>query len=330
MARLVHDLSGHIGKKINLVTIKGETEVDKTVSELINDPLVHIIRNACDHGIGSPEERLSVGKKEFGTITISAEHRSGAVWISIKDDGRGLNREKILKKAIEQKLISPDDQLADDDIWKLILLPGFSTASVISDISGRGVGMDVVQKNIEMINGQIYIKTVQGQGTEFVIRIPLTLAIIDGMIIKVKNSLYIIPTLSIRQSLKYDENMITYSPEGEKILKFHEKLIPIIHLANLFEKEQNNDIESGILIIVEEGDDLVALFANDIVGQQQVVIKGLSEYVKKARGTSSCTILGDGSIALILDLHSLSEMALEKVERNNKIPQAKLTVKPSK
>jgi two-component system chemotaxis sensor kinase CheA len=331
MTRLVHDLSEHIGKKINLLTINSECEVDKTVSELINDPLVHIIRNACDHGIGTPEERIGLGKKEFGTITIAAEHRSGAVWISIKDDGRGLNREKILQKAIEQKLVSPDDVLTDDEVWKLILLPGFSTAAVVSDISGRGVGMDVVQKNIEAINGQIYIKTVQGKGTEFIIRIPLTLAIIDGMIIKVRGSLYIVPTLSIRQSLKYDVNQITYSPEGEKILKFQDKLIPIVHLANLFEKEQiTGDEESGILIVVEESDNLVALFANDIVGQQQVVIKGLSEYVKKARGTSSCTILGDGSIALILDIHSLSEMALEKVEKNRRIPLAKPMIKQIK
>ena len=331
MTRLVHDLSSHIGKKINLVTINGEAEVDKTVSELINDPLIHIIRNACDHGIGTPEERLANGKPEYGTITISAEHKSGAVWITVKDDGRGLNRDKILNKAIQQKIISPDDVLTDDEIWKLILLPGFSTASIVSDISGRGVGMDVVQKNVEAIRGQIFIKTVQDKGTEFIIRIPLTLAIIDGMIIKVRGSLYIIPTLSIKQSLKYDEAAVTYSPEGEKILKFQDKLIPIVNLANLFEKEQRDCGNNGILIVVEESDFVIAIFADDIVGQQQVVIKGLSDYIQKARGTSSCTILGDGSIALILDINTLSQMALEKVEKNRKIPVVKQsTNKPLK
>ena len=320
MARLVHDLSNHVGKKINFLTNGEDTEVDKSIAELVNDPLVHIIRNACDHGIEHPKERIAAGKDEIGTITLSSEHKSGAVWISVKDDGGGLNREKILKKALEQKIISPDDQLTDDEIWRLIMLPGFSTASIVSDISGRGVGMDVVQKNIEELKGHIYIKTTEGQGTEFIIRIPLTLAIIDGMIIKVVNSLYIIPTLTIKQNLRFDKNLITYSPEGEEILKFQDKLVPIVRVGNLFQKDYKEMPEDGIIIVVESDDNYIALFADEIVGQQQIVIKGLSDYVSKARGTSSCTILGDGSIALILDINTLSEMALEKVNLKQKIP----------
>jgi two-component system chemotaxis sensor kinase CheA len=322
MTRLVHDLSNNIGKKINFKTIGRDTEVDKSVSELINDPLVHIIRNACDHGIETPQERLAAGKSEVGTITLSSEHRSGAVWISVKDDGRGLNREKILKRAISLGIITPEEEVfvPDNDVWQMILLPGFSTATIVSDISGRGVGMDVVQKNIEGLRGQIYIKTKEGYGTEFSIRIPLTLAIIDGMIIRVVNSLYIIPTLSIKQSLKYNRELINYSPENEEILKFQDKLIPIVRLANLFENDYNEKPENGILIVVEDGESLIALFVDSIVEQQQVVIKGLSDYMNKTRGTSSCTILGDGSVALILDIDTLAEMALEKVSKTQKIP----------
>jgi len=320
MARLVHDLSNVTHKKIDLVTIGEDTEIDKTVSELINDPLVHLVRNCCDHGIESAQERAAAGKSETGTVTISSEHRNGAVWISIKDDGHGLNREKILKKAIEKGLTSPDAQLSDNDVWQFILQPGFSTADTISDISGRGVGMDVVKKNVEDLHGQIYINTKEGKGTEFTIRIPLTLAIIDGMIVKVIDSLYIIPTLAIRQNLRYNKDDITYSPEHEEILKFQDKLIPVVRVGNLFSSEYDEKMENGILVVVEEGDFLVALFVDDIVGQQQIVIKGLSKYVEKSRGTSGCTILGGGEVALILDLKRLTDMAYEKAFKSNKIP----------
>jgi len=323
MARLVHDLSNVTHKKINLITIGEDTEVDKTVSELINDPLVHIVRNCCDHGVESTQERVAAGKSETGTVTISSEHRNGAVWISVKDDGHGLNRKKILAKAIEKGMTSPDAQLSDNDVWQFILQPGFSTAETISDISGRGVGMDVVKKNVEDLHGQIYINTKEGKGTEFTIRIPLTLAIIDGMIVRVIESLYIIPTLAIRQNLRYNREDITYSPEHEEILKFQDKLIPVVRVGNLFSSEYNEKSEDGILVVVEEGDFLVALFVDDIVGQQQIVIKGLSEYVKKSRGTSGCTILGGGEVALILDLKRLTDMAYEKAFKSQKIPASK-------
>ncbi|MCL1946291.1 MAG: Hpt domain-containing protein [Chitinivibrionia bacterium] len=330
MTRLVHDLAKHVGKKIVFVTNGEDTEVDKSVSELINDPLVHIIRNACDHGIETPQERIAAGKNETGTITLSSEHKSGAVWISVKDDGHGLDKERILQKALEQKIITPDEQLSEDDIWRLIMRPGFSTSTIISDISGRGVGMDVVQKNIEELRGQIYIKTVKGHGSEFIIRIPLTLAIIDGMIIKAVKSLYIIPTLNIKQNLRYDKSLITYSPEGEEILKFQDKLIPIVRVGNLFQSDYKEMPEDGILIVVESDDSYIALFVDEIVGQQQIVIKGLSGYVNKARGTSSCTILGDGSIALILDINTLADMALEKVTAKSKISVSKINININK
>jgi len=320
MARLVHDLSNVTHKKIDLVTIGEDTEVDKTVFELMNDPFVHLVRNCCDHGVESVKERVAAGKSETGTITISSEHRNGAVWISIKDDGHGLNRKKILSKAIEKGMVSPGAQLSDHDVWEFILQPGFSTADVISDISGRGVGMDVVKRNVEDLHGQIYINTKEGKGTEFIIRIPLTLAIIEGMIVKVIDSLYIIPTLAIKQNLKYNKENITYSPEQEEILKFQDKLVPVVRVGNLFSSEYNEKSENGILVVVEEGDFLVALFVDDIVGQQQIVIKGLSKYVKKSRGTSGCTILGGGEVALILDLKRLTDMAYEKAFKQQKIP----------
>jgi len=318
MTRLVYDLSNHIGKKINLITIGEDTEVDKSIFELINDPLVHIIRNACDHGIETPAQRIAAGKSEIGTITISGEHRSGSVWISIKDDGYGFNREKILEKAIEQKFISAKNQLNDDEIFKLVLSPGFTTADIVSDISGRGVGLDVVQKNIESIRGQISISSEEGKGTEFIIKIPLTLAIIDGMVIKSANSSYVIPTLIIKQSLKYDKDFITYSPEHEEILKFQDKLVPILRIENIFNKNINDNSQTGILVVVEENDNLVALFADDIIGQQHIVIKGYSEYMSKTRGTNGCTILGDGTVALILDIKTLMDMALEKAKNKHK------------
>ncbi|MDR0304732.1 MAG: chemotaxis protein CheA [Chitinispirillales bacterium] len=327
MSRLVHDLSKVVNKKIDLVIIGENTDVDKSVFELINDPLVHIIRNACDHGIEMSKERIAAGKKETGTITITAEHRGGAVWISVKDDGQGLNKKKILDKAVELGLISIDDQLTDNDVWQLILYPGFSTASIISDVSGRGVGMDVVQKNVEDLHGQIFITTQEGQGTEFTIRIPLTLAIIDGMIVKVSDSLYVVPTLTIKQSLRYDKRNITYSPEHEEILKYKDNLIPVIKVGNLFNNNNKGTPEDGILIIIEEAGTSIALLVDCIVGQQQIVIKGLSSYVNKARGTNGCTILGDGSIALILETKTLADMALENVNKEQRIPPAKNTTK---
>ena len=316
MIRLVHDLSHKAQKKIKLEIIGEETEVDKTVIEQIADPLVHIVRNSCDHGIEVPADRISSGKPEQGNVTIEARHEGGEVWIIITDDGKGLNKEKILNKAIERGLIKGDgSDLTDEKIFKMVFEPGFSTADKITDISGRGVGMDVVKKNIEKLNGRIDVKSIDGQGSTFILRIPLTLAIIDGMLVSVGKTKYTIPVLSIRETLKPEMSMITFTPDGSEILSLRDGFIPIIRLNELFDTKSNStNLEDGILVIVEDSGMPVALFIDEIVGQQQTVIKGLSEYIGKARGCSGCTILGDGSVSLILDLGTLVTMAQDTIE----------------
>ncbi len=317
MIRLVHDLSHKAQKKIKLNIIGEETEVDKTVIEQIADPLVHIVRNSCDHGIDTPEERLKSGKPEMGVVTIEARHEGGEVWIIITDDGRGLNKDKILSKAIEKGLVKGDgSDLSDEKIFKLVFEPGFSTADKITDISGRGVGMDVVKKNIEKLNGRIDVKSSLGAGSTFTLRIPLTLAIIDGMLVRVGNTKYTIPVLSIRETIKPEMRMITFTPDGSEILSLRDGFIPVLRLHELFNTTPDSEkLDEGILVIIEDSGSLVALLIDEIVGQQQTVIKGLSEYIGKARGCSGCTILGDGSVSLILDLGSLVAMAEDKINQ---------------
>jgi two-component system chemotaxis sensor kinase CheA len=323
MIRVVHDLSQKVNKKIDLSIVGEDTEVDKTVIELIGDPLVHIIRNSCDHGLEPPHERTEAKKSETGRIQIEGRHEGGEVWIIIEDDGRGLDREKILNKALSNGLLTQEsaDSMTDDEIYKLIFEPGFSTAESISDVSGRGVGMDVVKKNIEKMSGEIDIRSTPGKGSAFIIRIPLTLAIIDGMLIRIGDNKYTIPTLSIKRSITCTQDMINYSPEGNEILNIDDGFLPIIKLgAVLRQKDAIQDTTQGIVIIVEQGTRQIALLADEIIGQQQTVIKGLSEYLGKARGTSGCTILGDGSVSLILDIRSLMEIADEMSEQDKTKP----------
>lgn len=317
MVRVVHDLSRKMGKQIKLDIKGGDTEVDKTVIEHIGDPLVHIIRNSCDHGIEPSDIRVANGKAAIGHVSIEGRHEGGEVWIIIQDDGKGLNKEKIVDTAIKRGVIDNADSLDDHAIWQLIFEPGFSTADKISDVSGRGVGMDVVKRNIEKMNGHIDIRTIEGKGTSFVIRIPLTLAIIDGMLVKSGNSLYTIPTLMIKKSITCTEEMITHSPEGKEILVMGDEFLPIIKLAEVFKQpEAEQDVMQGILMITENRGRKFAIMADSIIGQQQTVIKGLSSYLSNARGTSGCTILGDGTVSLIIDISSLIEIA-EEQSRNS-------------
>lgn len=310
MIRVVHDLSMKIDKEIDLEIVGGDTEVDKTVIEQLSDPLVHIIRNSCDHGIETRDERKKSGKHSLGKITLEGRHEGGEVWIIIRDDGRGLNKDKIIAKAVKSGIIREGEYLSDSEIWRLIFHPGFSTAEQITNVSGRGVGMDVVKKNVEKLNGRIDIETSAGNGSTITIRIPLTLAIIDGMLVQVGESKYTIPTLSIKRCLRITEDQITHSPEGKEILLLDEKFIPIIHIGKLFDHDYAKaDLVDGVMVVVDDGGARVALFADEIIGQQQTVIKGLSPYINSARGTSGCTILGDGSVALILDIRSLVSMA---------------------
>lgn len=307
MMRLVRDLSHKANKKVDLQIVGEETEVDKTIIEQISDPLVHIIRNAVDHGIESPEERRAAGKPETGRITIEAKHSVGEVWIVVDDDGRGLNREKILRKGIEKGLIKSEDrELKDEEVWRLIFEPGFSTAEQVSNVSGRGVGMDVVKRNIEKLRGRVDVRSRLGAGTMFVIRIPLTLAIIEGMVVRVGRNRYTIPIGSIKESFQPKAEQITCTPDSLEIVSIRGELLPVIRLHELYRVEPNyRMLTDGILIMVENEQQKYCLFVDELIGQQQVVIKGLASYLGHVKSISGCAILGDGDISMILDIADL-------------------------
>ena len=308
MVRLVHDLSTKSGKKIKLNIVGEDTEVDKTVIEQIADPLVHIVRNSCDHGIESTEDRITNGKSETGTITLEGRHEGGEVWILIHDDGHGLSRDRILAKAMEKGIVSSEaKEWPDERIYRLIFEAGFSTAEKITDISGRGVGMDVVRKNIEKLNGRIDIQSVEGKGSTFILRIPLTLAIIDAMQVRIGEANYMIPTLAILESIVPVKQQVTVTPDGKEILRLRDEMIPIIRLHDIFGQQGDSErLKDGILIITEDAGQAYAIFVDEIVGQQQAVIKGLPDYIGRAEGFSGCTILGDGTVSLIIDIGTIS------------------------
>ena len=311
MVRLVHDLGTKSGKKIKLNLVGEETEVDKTVIEQIADPLVHIVRNSCDHGVEGPEERIKAGKTDTGSVTLEGKHEGGEVWILITDDGRGLNKERILSKAIERGLVGIEARdWTDDRIFKLVFEPGFSTAEKVTDISGRGVGMDVVKRNIEKLNGRIDIASRPGNGSTFTLRIPLTLAIVDAMLVRVGEGKYMIPTLTIRESLVPSKSQVTVTPEGREILRLREEMVPIIRLYDVFGCQPGAEkLKDGILIVAEDSGRSFAFFVDEIIGQQQTVIKGLPDYIGESNGFSGCTILGDGTVSLIVDVGAVSQMS---------------------
>lgn len=311
MIRLVHDLSVKSGKKVDLQLFGQETEVDKTVIEQISDPLVHLLRNSLDHGLETPDERVAAGKPEKGVVKLSARHQEGEVWIIVEDDGRGLNREKILNKAVSKGLVAGDgSQLSDKDVYNLIFHAGFSTADKITDVSGRGVGMDVVKQNLEKIKGKIEVNSRPGQGTRIILRIPLTLAIIDGMLVRVGETRCILPLLAIREIFKPSRDAITVMPDGMELVRVRDRFFPIRHLYRVLQaKPDSEDIVDGVLVVLENQEDTVCLLVDEIVGQQQTVIKGLSEYIGNVSVASGCTILGNGEVSLILDVGHLTEGA---------------------
>ncbi len=314
MIRLVHDLSLKAGKKVELILSGEDTEVDKTVIETITDPLVHLIRNSLDHGLEPPDERLAAGKPEKGVVRLTARHEEGQVWISIEDDGRGLNREKILAKAISKGMIEGDgSELSDKVIYNLIFQAGFSTAEKITDVSGRGVGMDVVKQNIDKIKGKIEVTSKPGKGSRMLLRIPLTLGIIDGMMVRVGDTKCIVPTLAIREAFRPTDDAITITPDGQALARVRENFYPVIRLHEVLKKEPlSYELSEGILILLDYQDKGICLFVDEILGQQQTVIKGLSDYIGNVRWVSGCTILGDGEVCLILDVGHLVEMFDEK------------------
>ena len=310
MARLVRDLSKNSGKLVNVVTVGEDTEIDRNMVEEIYNPLVHMIRNAVDHGMEMPEERIQAGKPERGTIKLKAFHRGGNIVIEISDDGRGLNREKIRQKAIKNGLISPSDALTDQEINRLILLPGFSTAEKITDISGRGVGMDVVKQAVEKLRGKMDIQSVEGKGTTFVTGFPLTMAIIDGMIVKVGNERYILPTVAIRQLIRPDRAAYNCIVGEAETINVMGRLLPLVRLHRLFDIEPVHANPWEATLVVMEGEKRSkCLLVDEILGKEEVVIKNLGESLKRIKGVSGGAILGDGNVGLILDPEGLFEMA---------------------
>jgi len=306
MHRIVRDMCRKLNKDIRLEIIGEETEVDKNIIEHITDPLMHLVRNSVDHGIESPNERIMLGKPKNGTITLEAKNVGSDVHIIIKDDGRGLDKNKILKKARENNLISANEEnISDTDIYRLILLPGFSTNDNVTEFSGRGVGMDVVAKNIESIGGSILIDSIENHGTQIILKIPLTLAIIDGMNLQVGKSIYTIPTFSIKESFRPKEESIIIDPDGNEMIMVRGQCYPILRLHQYFGiKTEIENLADGIIIMVSQDDKTICIFADRLLGQQQIVVKSLPEYIKryfKLQSISGCTLLGDGSISLIID-----------------------------
>lgn len=309
--RLAHDISSKLGKKIELKLVGEHTEVDKTVVELLSDPLVHLVRNSLDHGIEMPDVRVAAGKPETGTVTLEAYHRGGNIVIEVRDDGKGLDKDKLRAKAIEKGLIESDTILTDKQTYELIFMPGFSTAEKLTDISGRGVGMDVVRRNIQALGGNIEIISTLGKGSTIAIHLPLTLAILDGQSVAVGDETYIVPLGAIIESLNIKEDRVNrVVGKGETFL-LRGQYLPIIRMHEIFNvpSAKHTKLTEGLLVVVEGQGVRCGLFVDDLLGQQQVVIKSLEANYRRVEGVSGATILGDGSVALILDIPGLVRLA---------------------
>ncbi len=318
--RLVHDLAIKTGKEIELVINGEQTELDKTVMEQIGDPLVHLVRNAADHGIESKEIRLANGKSEKGTISLDAYHQGGNIVIEIKDDGAGINRTAVLDKAIDKGLIDANATLTDSQVYDLLFEPGFSTAAEVTDISGRGVGMDVVKRNIQSLGGRIQVESALGKGSTFKVNLPLTLAILDGQLVKVGSETYIIPLISIVESLQIDNTLINRVSGDMVLYRLRDDNVPVLPVYKMFNLETEcTEIDKALLVVVEADGQKVGLMVDDLLAQQQVVIKSLNDNYQQVSGISGATILGDGSVAMILDIPGIIYMALEQAQRNQRV-----------
>lgn len=306
--RVVRDLASKLNKQVELVTVGENTELDKGLIEKIADPLTHLVRNSLDHGIELPEKRVASGKPAKGTITLSASHQGGSIVIEVADDGAGLNRDKILAKAMERGLPA-SDSMSDNEVWMLIFEPGFSTADVVTDVSGRGVGMDVVRRNISEMGGNVEIESVTGVGSKMVVRLPLTLAILDGMTVALGDSIYVIPLNLIVETLQpAAEDIKSVTGQGQ-VVNVRGEYLPLIALHKIFGMEpQFTDPTKGVLVMIEDKGKKAALFVDSLVGQQQVVIKSLETNYRKVAGVSGATIMGDGRVALIIDVPALIKM----------------------
>jgi len=303
--RMLRDLANKLGKKVDFVTQGEATELDKGLVEKITDPLTHLVRNSCDHGIEMPEDRIRAGKPESGTITLSAAHQGGSIVIEVRDDGKGMSREKILAKARERGM-DVSDQLSDAEVWQLIFAPGFSTAEVVTDVSGRGVGMDVVKRNITSLNGTVEIESVEGCGMKVSVRLPLTLAIMDGMSVGVGNEVYILPLSSVVESFQVRSNAVSTVGQDSRLVKVRDEYMPVIELEKVFQVPRfDTEKTSDMMVVIEADGSRAVLLVDELLGQQQVVVKNLESNYKKVPNVSGATILGDGKVALILDTGAL-------------------------
>jgi len=319
MTRLVREVSAKTGKKVHLEMVGENTEVDKTIIEQLSDPLVHIIRNSIDHGIESPAERLTRGKSETGTVRLSADQRGGRIVIEVRDDGAGINSERVLKKAREKGLIDPNATLSEDEINNLIFLPGFSTAEALSDISGRGVGMDVVRRNIQDLGGRITLKSTAGQGMTIQFALPLTLAVMDGMIIRVGNETFVMPISAIVECLRPSRSDVCNLVGTRGTLQLRGDIVPLVYLGDLLQVQATVKVASdGVVIIIEASDGTrLGLVIDELCGHQQVVIKSIEENYHSVLGIAAATILGNGRVAFILDIEKLPELAREEANRSD-------------
>jgi len=326
--RMVHDLSQKLDKKVRLELVGEDTEMDKTVMEKINDPLVHLVRNSMDHGLEGPEERLAACKEEEGYVRLKAFHQGGSIVVEVSDDGRGLNREILFNKGVEKGIFKESDVLTDEQVFMVLFAAGFSTAEKLSDISGRGVGLDVVRRNIESLGGSVEVRSVFGEGTVFTIRLPLTLAVLDGQLLKVDGQTYVLPLVSIVESLQMDAGAVSGLAGDTRVYRLRDEYIPIVSLSHLFntgDHIKETDLSGKLLVIVEWADKRMGLMVDDLLGQQQVVIKSLETNYERVPGLSGATILGDGTVSLILDISGLMDMSSKALDCANKSVSGKIT-----
>ncbi|MDF2041097.1 MULTISPECIES: chemotaxis protein CheA [unclassified Pantoea] len=310
--RLVRDLASKLGKEVELTLLGSSTELDKSLIERIIDPLTHLVRNSLDHGIETPEKRLVAGKVATGNLTLSAEHQGGNICIEVSDDGAGLNRERILAKALSSGL-PVHENMSDEEVGMLIFAPGFSTAEQVTDVSGRGVGMDVVKRNIQEMGGHVEIASKQGKGTTIRILLPLTLAILDGMSVRVANEVFILPLNAVMESLQPRAEDLKPMAGGECVLEVRGEYLPLVELWNVFDvQDAKTEATQGIVVILQSAGKRYALLVDQLIGQHQVVVKNLESNYRKVPGISAATILGDGSVALIVDVSALQSLNREK------------------
>ena len=313
--RLVRDLSRDLHKEIDLVMEGEETEVDKAMLDDLSDPLIHMIRNAVDHGMETPEERIAAGKPGVGTVKLKAANEGNLISIYISDDGRGINPESVRKKAIERKVISADKQLSEQDTFALLFEPGFSTADKITSVSGRGVGLDVVKKNIEKMSGTVRITSVPGKGTTFIIKLPLTLAIIQGLMVRVQSEIYVLPISSVIESIRISPKEIK-SIDNYEVINVRNEVLSLLRLSRLFNLKKSEELESYFVVIVGINDKKMGLLVDSLIGEEDIVIKPLKDKYTTTPGIAGATVLGDGTVSLILDVSQIVELGMKQEQEN--------------